>query len=476
MYEAYFGFTDSPFPTGPRTSWYVPNAAMEEARENLVRCVQRAAGPAVAIGPAGIGKTLLSLLIVEQLQENMDVVRLECGRVSSRRALLQSILHGLRFPFRGMGEGELRLSLIDHLGGPQTSAEGVLLVVDEAHTLPLRVLEEVRLLSNLIVEGKPKIRVILLGCPLLEERLAAGRMELFSQRLSARCYLTALGRDATREYVGGRIQRSGGTPTDCITDAALKAVYDATEGIPRLINQLCDHAFLLAYAGDHRIVEEWGIREAWADLQRLPVPSDFRGSAQEGERRLGIVEFGELDDDSAAPEFARYDAEPSPGIRLNPYESSAETLDDPGDDFVPAATIGPRTELVFDDFRDPFGESFDREEVIVDRCARLQARLAQELSPWSEPALSRNMEAHREDFADRDRKEGWDDCDGPSASKPVVGRYSTAGPAADASIHQSDLIIALNENGTAEEQASARPITGAQRAEYRDLFARLRHG
>jgi len=180
--------------------------------------------------------------------------------------LLQNILFELKLPYRDIDEGELRLSLLDHLEPRSGGSDGLLLIVDEAHTLPLRLLEEIRLLTNIARDGHTRVRLVLTGSLALEERLASPKLESFHQRIVARCYLQPLTRQETMEYLQSHIRRCGGSVDSLFTSEAQSAVHTATDGIPRLINQLCDHALMLAALGGHRQLDAAGIEEAWADL------------------------------------------------------------------------------------------------------------------------------------------------------------------------------------------------------------------
>src|SRR4029079_2446856 len=106
----------------------------------------------------------------------------------------------------------------------------------------------------------------------IEERLASPKLESFHQRIAARCYLQPLPRDETIYYVQEQLKRCGASAESVLADGATVAIHTATDGIPRLINQVGDHALMLAALGGHRQIDAAGIEEAWADLQQLPVP------------------------------------------------------------------------------------------------------------------------------------------------------------------------------------------------------------
>ncbi len=363
MYEAFFGLNSPPFAAAPQAARYVPTTALEDARQSLSRCLQRGSGAGLVIGPAGTGKSLLLEVLAAGLRADYRVALIEGGRLSTRRALLQSVLFELGQPFRELDEGELRLALIDYLTSHPGCPNGMALLVDEAHVLPLRLLEEIRLISNLARGGEPRVRVALAGTAALEERFASGRLELFSQRLAARCYLTPLNRQETEHYVRRRIELAGGSSEHIFAPGAVQSVYQASDGVPRLVNQVCDHALLLACVSGSRLVDAGTIEEAWADLQQLPSPwSRQRGA--DGEERSGVVEFGQLEDFSSEPSSVPF------RLPSHNAESAAARRED---DFEPAGSIGPEVELVIDPASDPFREPFAEEELIIDRCARLQA-------------------------------------------------------------------------------------------------------
>lgn len=364
MYESFFGFRERPFPSAPLAAAYFPNASHEHARQQIDRCIDRAEGLAMIVGGAGTGKSLLLQVLAAKFREKFWVATLGSTSLCTRRALLQNILFELKLPYRDMEEGELRLSLIDHLQPSRECLHGLVLLIDEAHTLPLRLLEEIRLITNLVREGEPRIRLVLAGSPALEERFTSPKLESFSQRIVSRSYLQHMSATETAAYVRHQIGRVGGKPEAIFDNDALQAMFRATDGICRLINQVGDHALMLAAAGGRRRVGADGIQEAWSDLQQLPAPWNAEAAP------TSSIEFGSLDETVSEPVALAERALDRVDRHLSEIDDEEFEAEEP--DFHPVARR-PEVEIVFPASQELFGQGFDDEEIVIDRYAAISA-------------------------------------------------------------------------------------------------------
>ncbi len=401
MYEAFFQLKTRPFPSTPRTDLYFPASAIETSRQTLARCIERAEGPGLLIGGPGTGKSLVCGLLADQFRERFHLVKLDHARFCTRRALLQAMMFELNLPYRGLDEGELRLALIEFAKSRDSHREGVLLLIDEAQTLPARLVEEVRMIGNVVVGGQPRLRLVLSGNAALEERLTSPKLESFNQRIAARCYVQPLNYDETAGYVHAQIVAAGGEANRLLADNAWQAVYHASGGIPRLINQVCDHALMLAAASQRRILDGAVIEEAWADLQQLPLPWPNKANAVSTPAET-VVEFGSLAaDDSDAPERHEFIPGNTPAVREvidltsqldeielhvaewdpaeQPQNMSPQKMPDqkrPSQKLPPQKQppiTPPRTIPAGLGF-DPFGDGFEDEQPVVDHYASLEAQ------------------------------------------------------------------------------------------------------
>jgi type II secretory pathway predicted ATPase ExeA len=526
MYETSFKFHSRPFPPTPNTDTYFPVTVIERARQTLTRLIERGEGPGLIIGTPGTGKTLLCQLLGEQFQDRFAVVLLSSGRLKSCRAMLQVILYELGLPYRDSNEGELRLTLLDFLEPKPGGSQGLLLLVDEAHTLPWRLLDELRLMTNLVRDGQPRVRVIMAGASVLEERFASPKLGSFNQRVAGRCYLEALDGAETAEYVRAQIAAAGGDPAKLVDDETMRSICRVSEGIPRLINQVCDHAFVLASLGGERRLSSEAIEEAWADLQQLPPPWIAPPEGQAAASQ--VVEFGNLDDDlDDAPEAIPFRgvekppvAQPLSGPLDSPapeeqLASIAEKLSTIYDVEEPRAAADTAADLDFPEFGDPFQERFAEEEVVVDPYGpdveifadvpRVSSWEGQQLSsllyeadaaqPWPKSEPRPNVKINEPSVADADEQGAFAPSSDPVLPEetPVESLAEAESPGgqtvpdeATAPAHPQPLDklsgVANDRDVIVLEEDSPKSVPGPtaaapeRKAEFRQLFAKLRRG
>jgi type II secretory pathway predicted ATPase ExeA len=365
------------FPTYPHVARYFPAATIEDARGRLGRAIERGDGPGLIIGGPGTGKSLLLQVLASQYHERFDVVLPACARLCTRRALLQSILFELGLPYRVRDEGDLRLSLLDHLLSREQCPTGLLLLIDEAQTLSVGLLDELRVLTNLVRGGTPRVRLVLAGSSALEESFAHPDLESFSQRLAARCYLGPFGREETAQFVRAQIAACGASPDVLFSADAWEAMFDATDGVPRLLNQLCDRALVQANANRHDRIDRHIIQSAWADIQQLPAPWETPPPTTAPPAPLQVVEFGRLEEtiererctigELVTPSRVCDDVDED-----ELFVAEATELDDEEAAIAPVANktvIEPSAIRATSASADPFGEEFDEEEVVLDNFA-----------------------------------------------------------------------------------------------------------
>ena len=310
----YFGLTRRPFLAEPSPEGFCPIGPVESAREEISRCVRRMEGVSVVTGDAGSGKTLLCRVLAKQFETDLDVAVL-CGRnLCSARTLFQMILAQIGISYRNQDESELRISVFDYLSLPEYSLRGLFIIVDDAHTLRLRILEELRQLIDSVFTSRSGVRLLLVGMPMLEEKLADPRLNAFSQRITTRCYLEPLKRTETEEFLRTQIVTCGGK-IGLFSKEVCNEIHRFSQGVPRVIHQLADHVLVTAHDTQQKKITAELVRTAWQSLQQIaeagPPAEDsldalFRNSGSEmiseqtsEQKSDSTVEFGSLDDEKA---------------------------------------------------------------------------------------------------------------------------------------------------------------------------------
>lgn len=278
---------DRPFPGVPVWQRYVGIGPIEEARQKICRMINRGEAIGVVMGPPGTGKTLLCHKIAAQHRQSHEIVMLGDIRVTSRMGLIQQVLFHLGQPHLGKEEDALHLALVQTLAKSTNASRTLLLIIDEAQMLSAELLDEVRMMSNIVRDGRPMVQTLLVGGPRLEDSLADPQAESLTQRIAVRCYLHPLTYGETEQYI--RMSMSSSRLT--ADDHAIGSVHHASGGIPRLINQLMDLAIEVASTKRSAVVDEMCVQIAWSELQQLPSPI----LESELKPRGGAIEFGELD-------------------------------------------------------------------------------------------------------------------------------------------------------------------------------------
>lgn len=271
MYESFFGLHRRPFAASPDTVCFVSVEPAAAALEELAHCVESGQGVGVLTAAAGLGKTIVCRKLAELLQNEYAVAFLPGANFPTRRSLLQAILFELGREYSRLGEQELRLLLTTAMRDLRAELKAMLLIIDEAHLLSPRLLEEVRTVMNLVEDGRPLARIVLSGQLPLEEKLAEPSADALNQRICRHANLPPLTRLESAEYILHRLKCAGADLSDVFTRDAVQVICSAADGVPRCINFLSDHSLLLSYLEDVRPVDAEIVRAALEDVRQLPL-------------------------------------------------------------------------------------------------------------------------------------------------------------------------------------------------------------
>jgi general secretion pathway protein A len=285
MYEDYYGFTEKPFSLTPDPKYLFKSASHANAFELLQYAVRRREGFVVITGDIGTGKTTLCRALLEQI-DRKTFTALVLNPFLSEEDLLRLILQEFgvvsrdevkRGRLAGVSKQELIETLNEFLLSLQSLRARALLIIDEAQNLPLQVLEQIRILSNLETEKEKLLQIVLVGQSNLKDLLRKPELRQLDQRVSIRYDLKPLTMEETCAYVQHRLSVAGGGAAVSFAPKALARVHRYTAGIPRLINLLCDRALLSGFsAHTNKIVSEY-VETAAASLELDRPKRSLRG-------------------------------------------------------------------------------------------------------------------------------------------------------------------------------------------------------
>ncbi|HEV8068609.1 MAG TPA: AAA family ATPase [Planctomycetaceae bacterium] len=271
MFEPFFGLRKRPFAALPDADCFVPLEGICQAFDGLFQAAAEGRGIGVLSAPAGLGKSLVCQRLARELSANFRVVLLPSGNFLTRRSLLQAILFELGHSFVRMGDQELRLALSATLRALRPAQRGLVLIVDEAHLLAARMLEELRALLSFGEAGEPLVRLIVSGQLSLEETLSRPECDAFNQRIACQVMLPLLTREESSSYLTRRLAWAGVNVSEVFTRESLTAVCEAADGVPRCLHQLADHCLSLATTRSEKPIILRTVREALDHLKQLPL-------------------------------------------------------------------------------------------------------------------------------------------------------------------------------------------------------------
>src|SRR5690349_11781109 len=253
MYLEPFKLKELPFRLSPDPQFLYLSKQHARAKAYMESTIWFTDGFVVITGEIGSGKTTLIESFLKEVQTDVVVAQINQTQVSAID-FLQAVLVQFGFsPFK-MKKAELIATINNFLIEQYAAGRKVLLIVDEAQNLSMRVLEEIRLLSGVETTKEKVLRIILAGQPELNEKLDAPELIQLTQRIRLRFHLTTLSAPEMRAYIQHRLEVAGGGDRQIFAEEAFAEIYRYTGGVPRLVNTLCDTAMMAAFTADRDTV------------------------------------------------------------------------------------------------------------------------------------------------------------------------------------------------------------------------------
>lgn len=254
MYKKFFGLQENPFNVNPDPRYLFVTPHTEEALSCLTYGIQSRKGFILLTGEVGTGKTTLINKLLEWLhRENCPTAFIFNPRLSEDQ-FFDFMMADLGIPCDTRSKSQVLLRLNQWLMERYRAGETAVLIVDEAQNLSSAVLEEIRLLTNLETYTEKLLQIVLSGQPELEAKLKQPELRQLRQRITLRSKTYPLTSQETNGYINSRLRIAGSDGQPIFAPEAMEVIYRYSRGIPRVINVLCEHALINAFADQRKPV------------------------------------------------------------------------------------------------------------------------------------------------------------------------------------------------------------------------------
>jgi general secretion pathway protein A len=275
MYKAFFGLKQNPFNLSPDPSFFYRSVQHEEALANLIYGVQSRKGFIALTGEVGTGKTTM----LECLRDFLHAHKIPFAFVFNSQLTPSQFFEMIAYDFDLKCDHKSKVAVLNALNERllerAAQAQTTVLIVDEAHNLDWNVLEEIRLLGNLENRRGKLIQVIISGQPELDRKLDAPEFRQLKQRIALRCSLKPFELSEADRYISSRLSHAGIKEQTVFPPTLIAEIHLRTQGIPRLINLVCENLLLTAFAMECKVATLEMLDEVTQDL-RLEWPERRR--------------------------------------------------------------------------------------------------------------------------------------------------------------------------------------------------------
>jgi len=271
MYNEYFGLKEAPFNVTPDPRFIFFSAKHLDAFSSLVYGIESRKGFILITGDIGAGKTTICRGALEKLKGRAHTAMI-LNPCLSEMLLLRAITEDFGIEVKARNKKDCFDALNRFVLDAFHKGMNTVLVIDESQDLAPRVLEQIRLLSNLETNSEKLLQIVLVGQPELRTTLNKPSLLQLNQRIQVRFHLTSLDQTETGEYICHRLKVAG-LPEGLspFTPEAIQFIYNQTLGVPRLINRICDLALLAAYARNIRQIDNLLVEDAHAEMSGVTV-------------------------------------------------------------------------------------------------------------------------------------------------------------------------------------------------------------
>jgi general secretion pathway protein A len=282
MYLQFYGLREAPFNPTPDPKFLFQSTRHREALAQLMYGVRERKGFVVLTGEIGTGKTTLLRTLLARLDRDTHVAYVH-NTALGIEGLLEYMLHDWAVKSTATTHTQRLLELNEFLLDQHQRGLSPVLIIDEAQNLSIPTLEAVRQLSNFETANQKLMQILLVGQPELRTKLNSTELRQLKQRIGLRYHIGPLAPEETRLYIRHRLRIAGAANTGIFADAAIQRITEYSEGIPRVINIVCDHCLLSGFADDKRRIDAGVVEETIEYLEDAEQPQ------WKGGRSLGLV-------------------------------------------------------------------------------------------------------------------------------------------------------------------------------------------
>jgi general secretion pathway protein A len=266
MYLKFFGLTEKPFELTPDPKFLFLTPGHREALAQLTYGVQEQKGFILLTGEVGTGKTTLLRTLLQRMDGHAGSAFIMNSTLPFDE-LLEYTLIDFGVPDPGGTRAHRLMALNRFLIEQRRMNRKAVLVIDEAQNLEIQTLEQIRLLSNFETSSAKLLQIVLAGQPELREKLHLPALRQLKQRIGLRCTLTPMTSEEVGQYIVSHMRVAGARNRQPFTPAAIREIAVYSRGVPRVVNMLCDHSLLIAYANQTREIDADIARRAIAYLE-----------------------------------------------------------------------------------------------------------------------------------------------------------------------------------------------------------------
>lgn len=291
MYENFYNLSGNPFRLTPNTEFYYASKGHSRVMAYLQYGFEQGDGFVVVTGPIGTGKTTLIQMLLEELKENQNLIIAQIVTTQlEANDLLKMVSASFKLNYKGLSKPVLLKNLERYLEKQAQEGRRVLLIVDEAQNLPMRSLEELRMLSNYQMKGKQLLQSFLVGQEEFKTILNADNLEQLRQRVIASYHLGPLNKTETKGYIEHRLRHVGWREDPVFTEDANEKIFEFTEGIPRRINSVCDRLMLYGCLEELHQLDGTDVEIVISELDEENVGSKLRSDGGGEHGRLQAID------------------------------------------------------------------------------------------------------------------------------------------------------------------------------------------